>query len=107
MFSGASCHQSTVTVLDHDRCLFTAVNFQERWNFPNVTGRIDGKHIRIKCRTKAGSFFTITNNFLSVVLQGVADSEIRFIFIGTGVFGKQSDGGPFPGSTSWKNWNLP
>ena len=51
--------------------------------------------------------FTITNNFLSVVLQGVADSEIRFIFIGTGVFGKQSDGGPFPGSTSWKNWNLP
>jgi len=46
-----------VTVPDHDRFLYTAVKFQERWNFPNVTGCRDGKHIRIKCLTKAGSLF--------------------------------------------------
>ena len=46
-----------VTVPDHDKFLDIAVRFRERWNFPNVTGCIDGKHIRIKCYTKAGSLF--------------------------------------------------
>ena len=32
------------------------------------------------------------------VLQGVADSESRFIFIDTGAYGKQSDGGTFSAS---------
>jgi hypothetical protein len=35
----------------------------------------------------------------SIVLQGVADSESRFIFIDTGAYGKQSDGGTFSAST--------
>jgi hypothetical protein len=34
-----------------------------------------------------------------VVLQGVADSERRFIFIDIGAYGKQSDGGTFSDST--------
>ena len=46
-----------LTVPDHDRFLDTAVKFQERWNFPNVISCIDGKHIRIKCPTKAESLF--------------------------------------------------
>ena len=75
-----------------------AVKFQERWNFPNVIGCIDGKHIRVKCPTKAGSLFYNYKQFL-VVLQGVANSESRFIFIDIGAYGKQSDGGTFSGST--------
>jgi len=35
----------------------------------------------------------------SVVLQGVSDSESRFIFIDIAVYGKQSDGGTFSAST--------
>ena len=35
----------------------------------------------------------------SVVLQGVADSESRFIFVDVGAYGKQSDGGTFSAST--------
>lgn len=46
-----------LAVPDHDRFLDIAVKFRERWNFPNVIGCIDGKHIRIKCPTKAGSLF--------------------------------------------------
>ena len=46
-----------LTVPDHDRFLYIAVKYQERWNFPNVIGCRDGKHIRIKCLTKAGSLF--------------------------------------------------
>jgi len=37
--------------------------------------------------------------FFSVVLQGVADSESRIIFIHIGAYGKQSDGGTFSAST--------
>ena len=46
-----------LAVPDHDRFLDIAVKFRERWNFPNVIGCIDGKHIRIKFPTKAGSLF--------------------------------------------------
>ena len=46
-----------LTVPDHDRLLDTAVKFRERWNFSNVIGCIYGKHICIKCPTKAGSLF--------------------------------------------------
>ena len=46
-----------LTVPDRDRFLDITVKFQERWNFPNVNGCIDGKHIRIKCPTEVGPLF--------------------------------------------------
>ena len=58
--------------------LFTVVKFLERWNFPNVIGCTDGKHIPSKCFTKAGSLF-YNYKHCFVVLQCVADSESRFI----------------------------
>ena len=86
-----------LTVPDHDRFLYIPVKFQERWNFPYVIGCRDGKRIRIKCLTKAGSLFY--NYSFFIVLQAVADSESRFVFIDIGANGKQSDGGTFFGST--------
>ena len=47
---------------------------------------------------KLDQCFTITNISFSVVLQGIADFESRFILIDTGASGKQSDGGTFSGS---------
>ena len=47
---------------------------------------------------KLDQCFTTTNNFFTV-LQVVADSESRFIFIDTGAYGKQSDGGTFSASS--------
>ena len=50
--------------------------------------------------TKAGSlFYNYKHFFPPLVLQGLADSESRLIFINIGAFGKQSDGGTFSGST--------
>jgi hypothetical protein len=46
-----------LTVPDQNRFLGIATKFQERWNFPNVIGCIDGKYIRIKYPPKAGSLF--------------------------------------------------
>jgi len=88
-----------VTVPDHDGFLDMAVNFRERWNFLNVICCIDGKHIRIKCPPKVGSLFYNYKQFFPLLLQGVADSESRLIFIDIGAYGKQSDGGTFSAST--------
>ena len=55
-------------------------------------------HIRSKYPPKAGSPF-YNYNFFSIILEGVGDSEGRFISIYKGAFGKQSDGGTFSGST--------
>jgi len=95
----SSLSSKHVTVSDKDRFIYIAVKFPDWWNFPNVVGYIDGRHIRIKYPTKAGSLFYNYKKFSSTVLQVVADSESRFIFIDVGAFGKQIDGGTFSDST--------
>ena len=55
-------------------------------------------HISIKYSKIAGSLFYNYKQIYSAVLQGVADSESKFILTNVGAYGKQSDGGTFPGS---------
>jgi len=71
----------------------TADNFWKLWNFPNCAGAIDGKHIRIRCPPHSGSMFNNYKKYFSIVLQGVADANCKFIAIEVGGYGKQSDGG--------------
>ena len=73
----------------------TAQGYLTKCNFPNVIGSIDGKHIRIQAPPKSGSNFFNYKHFFSIVLQGVADSDLKFIAVEVGAFGKESDGGIF------------
>ncbi|CAH1986674.1 unnamed protein product [Acanthoscelides obtectus] len=75
-----------------------ANDFNNIWNFPNVLGAIDGKHVRILCPDGSGSMFYNYKKYFSVVLQAVADANYKFITIDIGGFGKQSDGGTFKAS---------
>lgn len=73
--------------------------FFEKWNFPLCLGAIDGKHCRVKCPPHSGTMFYNYKHFFSIVLQGVADANCRFVAIEVGGYGKQSDGGTFRNSS--------
>lgn len=69
--------------------------FYERWNFPNVLGCLDGKHIRLKCPDKSGSLYYNYKDFFSVVLFALVDAKYKFIAIDVGSFGREGDAGIF------------
>lgn len=69
--------------------------FWSKWKFPNCVGCIDGKHVRIRNPHHAGSMYRNYKQYFSIVLQGVAGPDYKFITIDVGAFGKESDGGIF------------
>ena len=91
-----------LAIPNNNNFLEIAAGYEERWNFPNAVGSIDGKHIRVKCPVKSGSLYYNYKHFFSIVLQAVADYNCRFTFIDVGGYGKQSDGGTFSASALYK-----
>nr|CAI5841789.1 unnamed protein product [Callosobruchus analis] len=79
-----------------------ALDFYNKWNFPNCIGCIDGKHIRIKCPKKTGSTFFNYKSYISIVLQGIADANYKFIAVEVGAYGRQSDEGTFSDSNIYQ-----
>nr|CAI5829778.1 unnamed protein product [Callosobruchus analis] len=89
-----------------------ALDFYNKWNFPNCIGCIDGKHIRIKCPKKTGSTFFNYKSYFSIVLQGIADANNKFIAVEVGAYDRQSDGRTFSDSNIYqrleaKTLNIP
>lgn len=75
--------------------LFSLISdgFKDKWNFPNVIGCIDGKHVRIRCPSNSGSLFFNYKEYFSIVLLALVDANCKFIAIDVGSFGREGDAG--------------
>lgn len=78
----------------------TEKNFRERWNFPNVVGCLDGKHVRICCPAKSGSIYYNYKNYYSIILFALTDANYKFMAVDVGSFGREGDAGKFILNTS-------
>lgn len=70
-----------------------SLEFKKKWNFPNVVGAIDGKHVRIKSPANSTSVFFNYKDFFSVILMAVVDASYKFIGIDVGSYGREGDAG--------------
>ena len=72
-----------------------ADKFEERWNFPNCIGTIDGKYIVMKYPNNLGSYFFNYKTTFSIVVLSLVNADFKFIFIDVSCNGIISDGGVF------------
>ena len=87
---------------DKNDWIRTANEFDERTNFPNCIGAVDGKHIRIRKPNESGSQFFSYKNFFCRVLMAVADADYCFISVEVGDYASPSDSNVFKNSTFGK-----
>jgi hypothetical protein len=62
-----------------------ANKFQDKWNFPNCIGALDGKHVTLR---------NYKNSF-SIVLMALVDADYKFVYADVGANGRIGDGGVF------------
>ena len=74
------------------------LEFENKWNFPQCLGAIDGKHVVIQCPPNSGSDFYNYKGTFSLVLLAVVDADYKFIMVDIGDKGRFSDAGIFANS---------
>lgn len=76
--------------------------FLKRWDFPNVVGALDGKHVRVVAPDNSGSLFFNYKKYFSIVLLALVDANCKFVVVDIGSYGKEGDAGIFNKSAMGK-----
>ena len=75
--------------------LSVAMEFEEKWQFPNCVGAIDGKHVPLINPFNSGPTYFNYKTFFSIVLLLLVDADYKFLYVNVGCQGRISDGGVF------------
>ncbi|XP_037933215.1 protein ALP1-like [Teleopsis dalmanni] len=78
--------------------------FEQKWNFNNCIGAIDGKHCVLQAPFHSGSDYFNYKSSFSIVLLGIVDAEYKFLYANVGCQGRISDGGVFNNSAFYKHF---
>ena len=70
-----------------------AKEFEEKWQYPNCIGAINGKHVVRHPPSGSGSHYFNYKRSYSVVLMGVAGLNYEVVYADVGTNGRISDGG--------------
>ncbi|XP_025407183.1 protein ANTAGONIST OF LIKE HETEROCHROMATIN PROTEIN 1-like, partial [Sipha flava] len=92
-----------IPIPDQAMWLKIAKEFNERANFPNCLGAVDGKHILIIKPERNGSLYMNYKHYFSIGLLAIADANYKFIYVDFGSYGKDSDSTIFKNSALWEN----
>ena len=69
-----------------------ASRFEEKWQFPNCIGAVDGKHLVLQPPPASGSHFFNYKKTHSIVLMAVAGPDYECLYADVGTNGCVSDG---------------
>ena len=81
-----------------EKWLSVAKEPEEKWQFPNCVGAIDGKHILLVNPFNSDSTYFAYKSFFSIVLLALVDADYRFLYVNVGCQGRISDDGVFKNS---------
>lgn len=73
--------------------LDVSVKFEDKWQFPNCIGAVDGKHLVLQPPPGSGSHFFNYKKTHSIVLMAVAGPDYECLYADVGTNGRVSDGG--------------
>ena len=76
-----------------EKWLSVAKEFEEKWQFPNCVGAIDGKHVPLINPFNSGSTYFNYKSFFSIVLLALVDANYKFLYVNVGCQRRISDGG--------------
>ncbi|XP_040069116.1 putative nuclease HARBI1 [Ixodes scapularis] len=83
MLVAPNCEQAWLDLAQH---------FNNRWQFPNCVGGIDGKHVVIVRPAKSGTLYYNYKKTYSVILFALVDADCKFAYIDVGTPGSKGDG---------------
>ena len=73
--------------------LLISEKFSQGWNFPNMIGAVDGKHVILQQWCNSGSHYRNYKGTDSIILMTVVGPEYQFLFADVGMNGRNSNGG--------------